>query len=61
MFQVRRAIIMAAGRGERLRPVTDTIPKPMIPVNGVPMIVSILRALQRNGIGDRDRVPGGGI
>lgn len=58
MFQVRRAIIMAAGRGERLRPVTDTVPKPMIPVNGVPMIVSILRALQRNGIDETVIVTG---
>ena len=41
---------MAAGRGERLRPITDTVPKPMIPVNGVPMIVSILEALRSNGI-----------
>ncbi len=52
MFRVRRAIIMAAGRGERLRPLTDDTPKPMIPVHGVPMIVSIMRALRENGIGE---------
>ena len=50
MHQVRRAIIMAAGRGERLRPLTDRVPKPLIPVKGTPMIVSILEALRRNGI-----------
>lgn len=58
MFQVQRAIIMAAGRGERLRPVTDKIPKPMIPVNGVPMIISILQALQRNHIDEAVIVTG---
>ena len=50
MHSVRRAIIMAAGRGNRLRPVTDTLPKPLIPVHGVPMIVGILEALRSQGI-----------
>ena len=48
----RNAIILAAGRGERLRPVTDDIPKPLIKVNGVVIIDTILNALEKNGITD---------
>lgn len=41
---------MAAGMGNRMRPVTLTTPKPMIRVNGVRMIDSVIRALHQNGI-----------
>jgi len=47
---VKRAIIMAAGTGSRMRPVTETIPKPMIPVKGKRMIDSVIQALHKNGI-----------
>jgi CTP:phosphocholine cytidylyltransferase-like protein len=47
---VRRAIIMAAGTGTRLRPLTLTTPKPLIRVNGVRMIDTVIRALRANGI-----------
>ena len=58
MSCVKRAIIMAAGRGERLRPVTDTVPKPLVPVFGRPMIVSILEALRAQGIRETAIVTG---
>ena len=50
MHKVKRAIIMAAGMGNRMRPVTLTTPKPMIRVNGVRMIDSVIRGLHQNGI-----------
>lgn len=49
---VRKAIIMAAGIGKRLRPLTLTTPKPLIPVNGIRMIDSVIGALRQNGIED---------
>lgn len=48
--RVERAIIMAAGTGTRMRPVTLDTPKPLIRVNGVRMIDTVIRALQENGI-----------
>lgn len=50
MNKVRRAIIMAAGLGNRLRPVTLKIPKPLIKVNGIRMIDSVIDALHKNEI-----------
>jgi len=47
---VKRAIIMAAGKGERMHPVTLTTPKPMVSVNGRRMIDTVIEALHRNGI-----------
>ncbi|MFT3886280.1 MAG: nucleotidyltransferase family protein [Flavobacteriales bacterium] len=46
------ALIMAGGRGERLRPQTDTIPKPLIPIGGRPIIEHVLELLVRHGITD---------
>jgi N-acetyl-alpha-D-muramate 1-phosphate uridylyltransferase len=45
-----KAIVLAAGRGERLRPITDTTPKPLVPVAGKPLIVYHLEALARAGV-----------
>lgn len=42
------AIIMASGLGTRLRPLTLTTPKPLIKVHGIPMIETIIQALNRN-------------
>ena len=45
-----KAIIMAAGLGQRMKPITEHIPKPLIEVNGRRMIDSIIDALYKNGI-----------
>ena len=44
-----RAMILAAGRGERLRPLTDTVPKPLVSVGGKPLIEYHISALSRAG------------
>jgi mannose-1-phosphate guanylyltransferase len=44
-----RVMVMAAGKGTRLRPVTDLLPKPMAPVANRPVLHHILRLLQRHG------------
>lgn len=46
----RTAMILAAGRGERLRPLTDTTPKPLIDVGGRPLIEHHLERLAAAGI-----------
>lgn len=52
MYQVKRAIIMAAGTGKRMRPVTLETPKPLVRVNGVRMIDTVIRGLNTNGISE---------
>lgn len=44
------AMLLAAGRGDRLRPITDTIPKPLVEVCGEPLIAHHLRRLAQAGI-----------
>jgi len=45
-----KAIILAGGRGKRLRPITDKIPKPLIPINNMPLIERSIKYLKKYGI-----------
>lgn len=46
------AVIMAGGRGERLKPLTDTLPKPLLQVGGLPIIEHNINRLKNFGIED---------
>lgn len=50
--KVKRAIILAAGWGSRMHPVTANTPKPLVKVNGKPIIEGIIEALEKRGIND---------
>jgi choline kinase len=50
MSGTKTAVVLAAGRGERLRPLTDQIPKQMIRIGGMPIIGRMLSVLQTGGI-----------
>ncbi|MDX2379680.1 MAG: NDP-sugar synthase [Acidimicrobiia bacterium] len=45
-----QAVVLVGGFGTRLRPLTDSIPKPMLPVGHVPMIERLVRRLARGGV-----------
>ena len=47
-----KAVILCGGLGTRLRPLTDTLPKPMAPVNGKPFLEHLLRQLASQGVHD---------
>ncbi len=47
-----KAIIIAGGKGERLRPLTDRVPKPMIQVGGKPLLAYTIHLLKEAGITD---------
>jgi len=51
-YKAENAIIVAAGVGERMFPLTETTPKPLIEVQGKRMIESLIQALIKNGIMD---------
>ncbi|MEP6538705.1 MAG: sugar phosphate nucleotidyltransferase, partial [Bryobacteraceae bacterium] len=44
-----KAMILAAGKGTRVRPITNVVPKPMIPLLGKPIMESILEHLRDSG------------
>jgi NDP-sugar pyrophosphorylase family protein len=50
MRNIDQAVIFAGGRGERLRPLTDYLPKPMAPVNGVPFLDYLIKTIEDAGI-----------
>ncbi|RMD70675.1 MAG: nucleotidyltransferase family protein [Gammaproteobacteria bacterium] len=52
MEHLESAMILAAGRGKRMRPLTDERPKPLIEVRGKPLIRHVLEALVEAGIRD---------
>lgn len=49
---IKKAIVLAAGIGKRMQPLTLETPKPLVEVNGVRMIDTVIRGLKSNGIND---------
>lgn len=49
---ITQAVILAGGRGERLRPLTDQLPKPLVPINGRPFLEHLIELLKDNGISE---------
>ena len=47
-----KAIILAGGRGKRLRPITDYVPKPLIPIKNIPIIEWQIKYLKKHGISE---------
>ena len=46
-----QALILAGGKGTRLKPFTNAIPKPLVPVGDLPILEIVLRQLRRSGVG----------
>lgn len=51
-MEIDVAILMAAGLGSRMRPLTDTIPKPLVPVFGRPMIETVIEGLLQRPVSE---------
>ena len=52
------AVVIAAGEGRRLRPFTERWPKPILPIDGRPVLATLLRALAEEGLGPVTLVTG---
>ena len=51
-----KAVVLAAGRGSRLAPLTDDRPKPLVSVGGRPLLLRTIQRVTQLGIPDRDVV-----
>jgi choline kinase len=51
-----KAVVLAAGRGSRLAPLTDARPKPLVPVGGRPLLLRTIQRITQLGIPDKDVV-----
>jgi mannose-1-phosphate guanylyltransferase/phosphomannomutase len=49
---IKQAVILSAGLGTRLRPLTDTVPKPMIPLLGKPMLLRNIEQFKKYGVNE---------
>lgn len=47
-----KAVVMAGGEGTRLRPMTSSMPKPLLPVANRPIMEHVLRLLKRHGLNE---------
>ena len=48
--KITQTVILAGGRGERLKPLTDYMPKPMAPINGKPFLDYLIHSIISVGI-----------
>jgi len=51
-IKIKQTVILAGGLGTRMRPLTDTRPKPMVPVHGRPFLEYLIELVRRNGVRD---------
>ena len=49
-MEIAQAVVMVGGKGTRLRPLTETVPKPMLPVLGKPCLEYVVRSLAESGV-----------